>query len=200
MKLYVKVKQGAVVSSPEPLPRTFVTESGQSISNFDKLSQAEVKQHGFYEVIDSRPIIDARIQVYGESVYTVHQGSVSMTCGVVDIPVETLRAAAIEEAYMIARGKLDEGAEGYSKIQVAAWPGIQRDVVEYGASKAVGADMQEAMNESGLTADTLAAVIAPKVQFKNEVFRVRNSHIAVLKALALPVDIVNYDVHLGWPS
>ena len=154
------IKQGT--SNEFALPRTFKLDDGSTITNFDRLTDAER-----ISLADVFPVADTLAleawQTKSLPVYTFSATEATVTYTVADTLLADYKQQAIQKVYQAAKQEMDAQTIGYSLAEVATWPAIQADVIAYNATTAIGAALQQAADTSAYTVAEVAAIITPKI-------------------------------------
>ena len=154
------IKQGT--SKEFALPRTFKLDDGSTITNFDKLTDAErISLAGVFPVVEAQTL-DAW-QSKSLPMYAFSATEATVTYTLVGQPLADYKKQAIQKVYQASKQEMDAQTLGYSQAEVATWPAIQADVIAYNATTAIGAALQQAADTSAYTVAEVAAIITPKI-------------------------------------
>lgn len=196
MTRYILVVDGEVQGKPEALPKTKNLIDGRSVSGFDRLSDDELADLGYYPVTE--PEIDDRIQTLANLSYSFNGLSVETSVDIEPIGSVALAEAKILDIYEHARGLFNALTEQYSATERLFWADLEKEARAYQSSATVG----PLMALDGRAPGQLASVIIAKadalrVAYAN-IISTRNLKVAEVNALNDPVQIVEYDHTLGW--
>ena len=159
--LYAKITN-AEVTSIGKLPKIFKTNKGANISNFNLMSDSEVKAYGFLPVVDTTPAFVAAYNTLSLPAYTIEADQVTLLYTVTQKDILEYKQEKIAAAYQAANNQLDTLVQGYSQLEVATWPMIQADVLAFETTGVIGSYMQAAIDTSGYSAQGLADLLLPR--------------------------------------
>jgi len=182
--LYAKITN-AEVTSIGKLPKVFKTPEGSNISNFNLMSDPEVKAYGFLPVADLTPAFVAAYNTLSLPVYTIEADRVTLLYTVTQKDILEYKQEKIAAAYQAANNQLDSLVQGYSQLEVATWPMIQADVLQFGVDGSVGSYMQAAIDTSGYDAQGLADLLLPRFAEQAAIMTTRKT---VVEAIMLAAD------------
>lgn len=110
--------------------------------------------------------------------------------------LQAQRLMLVDQVWSTASRLLDAQAAGYSIVEVAQWPFLVTEVTAYLSSGVVGPYMQAVVDRGRHTAETLATMLLPKMQYQRAVFAARDAHLTAIEACQ---DLMSYDVNALWP-
>ena len=176
------IKQGT--DKEFALPRTFKLDDGSTVTNFDRLTDAErISLAGVFPVADT--LVLGVWQTKSLPVYTFSATEATVTYTVADTLLTDYKQQAIAKVYAAAKALLDAQAEGYSAVEVADWPAIQADVAAYNLDNTnIGVAMQAAADSSAYDIAGLSAMITPLIAYKAEVQADRKAKVVAIMAAA----------------
>lgn len=195
--LYAEILNSSIVSVRK-LPLSFTMGDGRTIINFNRLSDLELKAHGFLPVLDDTPAYDSDSVGLGAPAYTVGAASVSMTHALVPLTLEQYRQKKIALVYGTVKALLNAQAEGYSQAEIATWPALQADVVAYNLdTNVIGAALQAASDTSAYTVVQIAAILTPRIAVQVSALASRKAIVAALNAATTIPEVAAVDITTG---
>jgi len=160
--MYIKVENNQVTSGPTTVPNTLTLADGSVITNAGSLSEVELISQGYYPLVDISPVVELAYHTFVSRDYVIEADHVTMQNNHVLMDLAEYKERKIAAAYQAANNRLDTLVEGYSQLEVAIWPMIQADVLDFTATAVVGSYMQAAIDTSGYTAQGLADLLLPR--------------------------------------
>jgi hypothetical protein len=188
---YIKVANGATVGVPFTLPMNYQADDGSITNNIADCPLAVKLALGLYPVIETLPVFDARYQSC-TPVYAVHADYVGLSYSVADRPLEVLKQEAIAEVYRHCAEVLDAQSVGYSVVEIATFPLMSAEIVEFNASGSVGNMMQAVISRGRHTAESLSALLSPKISAQNAALQQRDERVAAIMLLPTPSAVAEY--------
>jgi hypothetical protein len=175
---YIHVKDDVIVGTPFTLPQDYLTESGDKVSNIQTLPDKEKEKYGLYPVVETVYNYDSRYQ-YCEPVFRFDTESKKVSLGYVikNIDINELKERVIEKAYNCCKETLDELAKGYSHVEVASFPILQQEILEFNKSSSVGPLMQSIIRRSRHTASSLSLSLTAKIVKQQQALQLRDDRL-----------------------
>ena len=102
------------------------------------------------------------------------------------------KSTEIAKAYANCKAILDEQSAGYSSVEIAAWPVMQTEVIGYNSSNTVGPTMQAIIARGRHTAESLSAMLTPKIAAQNAALQERDSRVELITGLSDPTAVAEY--------
>lgn len=188
---YAKVENNNITPHVS-LPSSLLLENGDLLCGFNALSLNELKQYGFYELVDITPAFDNRLSYLGEPTYTVESDRITVEYELHDYSLAELKKRAITAAYAECENTLNQYSQGYSMAEIATFPAMQTEILTYLETGVVGVGMQGVINRRRHTAESLTAVLMPKITAQQTALLERDNHVSVIMSLETCLDVVNY--------
>jgi hypothetical protein len=111
-----------------------------------------------------------------------------------------VRQTKIAEAYRLCKQKLDALSTGYAQSEIATWPMMRAEVLQYNTGGTIGSVMQSVIALGRHTAQTLAAALTPKITYEAACLKNRELHVTVLLGYQTLDNIQNHKTDTGWPA
>lgn len=192
--MFIRLVDGLYFSLP---PKVYKKPNGGTVSNFDKLTNAErIERYGVYPVTGEPELAWWQSKSNPQYTFTETQAQVSYT--ITEMSLAERQEYLVERIYMRAADLLNSRTGGYGLPEVAAWPALRAEIKQYNVDSSIGVNMQAVIDEGLHTASTLSAKLTPEVDFYDAVIAARNDKIMLVNAATLAT-IVDIDVEAGWP-
>ena len=164
------------------LPKNLKLADGSTIANAPSLSDADLVALGVYKVIETPRQAWEVLDTYTTA------GGVATEVNATT-PLEEYKVRKISALYADKNRQLDALVAGYSQLEIATWPAIQADVLAYGSGGVVGIAMQAAIDTSGYDAQSLEALLLPRIQAQATILAERKAEATAIMAAATHVEV-----------
>jgi len=195
MNRYITVQQGTIKSTPHDCFTKVKLPDGQIITNFDKLTDSEKAQYGEFKYVESLPTINREMQWYTDKQVTISATTVNVTYAVGNKPIEECKRIQIEKVYRKAKELLDISAGTRSSVEIADWPLLKQDILQYLEDSTVGPMLLNAINRSNYDVNGLVTTFLPKISYENDIITTRSAHTAVIQSLQSVQEVIDYDIY-----
>lgn len=196
MKSYIKRVADQAVGKPFTLPKNYIKDNGDVVTNVSNLSPEELSAIGLFEVIETESFNDV---IHLPDGWTYAFDAVSATVTYPKKTLEQLQSDKIEKVYYLAKQLLDKEIIGRSLVEIATWPLLKEDIRQYNVNQNIGPYMQKALDTSQYDAQGLSAYLTPKINFESDVLTVRKTHTQAILSKVNKDDILAYVIEAGWP-
>ena len=164
------------------LPKNLKLADGSTVANAPSLSDADLEALGVYKVIETPrqawEVLDT---------YTTAGGVATEVSAT--IPLEEYKVRKVSALYEDKNRQLDALVEGYSQLEIATWPAIQADILQYGIDSSVGVAMQQAIDTSGYDAPSLEALLLPRIQAQATIYTARKAEATAIMAAGTHLEV-----------
>lgn len=144
--------------------------------------------------------VDLRFNTIESTNYTRNSNDVTEIHTVVETSLATYKQQRIAEVYRKAAFLLNQSTEGRSSVEIAAWPLLKADIVQYNIDASVGSAMTEAIATSSYDAAALVAYLTPKIAQESAILLNRKTHTEAILLLETHINVADYDTETGWPA
>ena len=187
---------GHVLEAPIILGPTFKTSLGVVCG---EPSDEQLALESYVRIVEDKPPYDAAYQSLSAPTYIYSDGVVVASYTVLSKSPVEIKFEKIKEVYAECARILDLFIEGYSKAEIALFPLIQQDIVQYQAKGIIGVYMQQVLARGRHTVESLLAVVTPKMQISASALQTRDDHLKAIEAITDVVALAHYDTSLNWP-
>ena len=188
---YIKVANGATIDVPFTLPTNYQADDGSITTNIADCPLAVKLALGLYPVIETLPIFDARYQTCAP-VFTIYADYVKLTYSVSDISLENLKQKALTEIYDKCKELLDSQSIGYSTVEIATFPLMASEITIFNSTGNIGSLMQTVISRGRHTAESLSALLSPKITAQELALQQRDTRSLAITALTTPIAVIEY--------
>ena len=179
--MYIQVSNNLVAGGSFALPKKYKLPDGSTTNGLKNFSASELKAIGIYPLIDASVVPEAW-QEFVDSTYVVSENEVTVTNNYSSLSLAAYKQRKIAALYEDKNNQLDALVEGYSQLEVATWPAIQADVLQFGVDASVGAAMQVAIDTSGYDAQGLSDLLLPRIQAQATIYAARKTEAGAIMA------------------
>jgi hypothetical protein len=188
---FIKVVDGEVVGKPFTLPENYITDTGEVVMNVRLLTFPEKRRYGLYPVTQYVTAYNEEIQ-QSTPLYTIRKTSVELRYEITNISLDDLRSRAATAIYGRCAATLNAQAVGYSVVEIASFPIIQAEIRRYKLTGNLGPAMQAVIQRGRHTAETLCALLEPKIRIQEWALATRDADIEYIQSCAEPQLICKY--------
>jgi len=183
------------------LPKVYKKPDGGTVSNFNKLSDAELISRFEIYPVTGEPEL-TQWQQKSDPVYTFTETHAEVSYTITNMLLADRKQSMIAQVYSKAAGLIDQQAKGYSSVEVATWPKLRAEVRQYNLDQTIGDEMAAVIAQGLHSAGTLAALLTPKADFYDAVLENRNALVLAIHNVedenAADIDLI--DINAGWPE
>lgn len=181
------------------LPSIYKKPQGGTVANIDRMSNEDlIERLGIYPVIGEPELQWWQSKSDPQYTFTETEAVISYT--VADMPFNERQNSLMGQVYAQARSLIASQEQGYAQSEIATWPMMRAEVMQYNVDATVGPYMQLVVDESTYDAASLAAMLTPKVTFYDDVIAERNNKVQAIKDAEDQPDLDLIDIAAGWPT
>ena len=186
--MYIKVSNNQVTGGSFELPNKYKLPDGSTTNGLKDFMVAELIAIGIYPLVDNSPTPE-KWQEFIDSTYVIGAAAVTVTNNYSSLSLDAYKQRKIDALYEDKNSQLDQLVAGYSQLEVATWPAIQADILQYGIDATVGAAMQGAIDTSGYDAPSLEALLLPRIQQQATILSDRKTQAEAIMAAGTHLEV-----------
>jgi len=97
-------------------------------------------------------------------------------------PLSYEKEVAISKIYESVKSRIDQHSAGYSAAEIATFPALQSEIIEFNVSGLVGASMQDVIDRGRLTVQQLSDMLTPKITLQKALIAQRDVEVSLIQA------------------